>query len=84
VGISDVLAFAEKTGLIENEQGWKEPCDVRDAINHEHQEYAKVLSVLVAEMLNLVEPLMAIHLRAEQYCRTKLGVKTIAVDDGEG
>ena len=33
-----------------------------------------MLAVLIAEMLNLVEPLMAMHRRAEQYCRVKLGV----------
>ena len=75
VGMSDVLAFAEKAGLIESEQDWKEPRDVRNAINHEYQEDTKVLSVLVAEMLNLVEPLIAMHHRAAQYCRTKLGVE---------
>ncbi len=75
VGMSDVLAFAEKAGLIENEQDWKEPRDVRNAINHEYQEDTKVLSVLVAEMLNLVGPLIAMHHRAARYCRTKLGVE---------
>jgi hypothetical protein len=74
VGMSDVLAFAEKAGLIKNEQDWKEPRDVRNAINHEYLEDAKVLSVLVAEMLNLVEPLTAIQRRAEQYCLEKLGI----------
>lgn len=74
VGMSDVLAFAEKAGIIESEQDWKEPRDIRNAINHEYLEDMKVLSALVAEMLNLVEPLMAMHSRAEQYCRAKLGV----------
>lgn len=74
VGMSDVLAFSEKAGLIESERDWKEPRDVRNAINHEYQEDGKVLSVLIVEMLNLVEPLMTIHRSAEQYCRTKLGV----------
>jgi len=36
-----------------------------------------------AEMLSLVEPVMAMHRRAEQYCRMKLGVKTVVVGDGE-
>lgn len=84
VGMSDVLAFAEKAKLIENEQDWKEPRDVRNAINHEYQENAKVLSVLVAEMLNLVEPLMAMHSRAGEYCRAKLGVKAAVGNDVAG
>ncbi len=75
VGMSDVLAFAEKAQLIENEQSWKEPRDVRNAINHEYLEDAKVLAVLLAEMLNLVEPLMRIHQNARQYCHSKLGIK---------
>ena len=75
VGMSDVLAFAEKALLIENEQDWKEPRDVRNAINHEYLEDAKVLAVLVTEMLKLVGPLMAMHKRAEEYCRVKLGVE---------
>ncbi|MDP2805314.1 MAG: hypothetical protein Q8O24_05170 [Gallionellaceae bacterium] len=74
VGMSDVLAFAEKAAIIEDEQEWKVPRDIRNAINHEYQEDAKTLSVLVAEMLNLVEPLMGMHQRADQYCRVKLGV----------
>ena len=74
VGMSDVLAFAEKAAIIESEQEWKVPRDIRNAINHEYQEDAQTLSVLIAEMLNLVEPLMRMHQRAEQYCRVKLDV----------
>jgi hypothetical protein len=76
VGMSDVLAFAEKSGLIMDEHDWKIPRDVRNAINHEYEENAQVLSVLVGEMLRLVESLMAIHQRADRYCREKLGVKS--------
>ncbi len=72
VGMSDVLAFAEKAGIIESERDWREPRDVRNAINHEYEEDAKALSVLVGEMLNLVEPLMGVHRRAERYCTEKL------------
>lgn len=82
VGMSDVLAFAEKALLIENEQDWKTPRDIRNAINHEYQEDTKVLSVLVKEMLSLVEPLIAIHRRAAQYCRTRLGVESAVGSDG--
>jgi hypothetical protein len=76
VGMSDVLAFAEKAGLIESEQDWKMPRDLRNAINHEYEENAKVLAVLVGEMLNLVRPLMEMHQRADRYCREKLGVES--------
>lgn len=74
VGISDVLAFAEKAGMIGGERDWKEPRDVRNAISHEYEEDAETLSVLIGEMLNLVEPLMDIHRRAGQYCQDKLGI----------
>jgi hypothetical protein len=74
VGMSDVLAFAEKAGIVVSEQDWKEPRDVRNAINHEYLEDAKVLSVLVAEMLNLVAALTEVHNRAKRYCLEKLEV----------
>lgn len=75
VGMSDVLSFAEKAGLIENEEAWKVPRDVRNAINHEYEENSKMLAVLVAEMMKLVAPLVAMHRRTEEYCQAKLGVK---------
>lgn len=74
VGMSDVLAFAEKAGIIDSEQDWKEPRDVRNAIGHEYEENAEVLSALTGRMLSLVNPLMRMQDRAVSYCRDKLGV----------
>ena len=74
IGISDVLAFAEKAGLIDSEQDWKTARDVRNAINHDCEENEQILSVLVGEMLNLVESLTLMHQRAEHYCGHKLSV----------
>ena len=74
VGITDVLAFAEKAGIIESEQDWKEPRDVRNAINHEYEEDTATLSALATRMLELVEPLVSMNDRAESYCVEKLGV----------
>lgn len=74
IGISDVLAFAEKAGLIDSEQDWKTARDIRNAINHDYEENAQILAVLVGEMLNLVEPLTLMHQRAEHYCVHKLSV----------
>lgn len=78
IGISDVLAFAEKAGLIGCEQDWKLARDIRNAINHDYEEDVQTLSVLVNEMLNLVEPLVLMHRRAEDYCVEKLGVQKVA------
>ena len=80
VGISDVLAFAEKAGLIDSDQDWKVARDIRNAINHDYEEDAQTLSVLVGEMLNLVGSLMLMHQHAEYYCVHKLGVAFI--EDG--
>ena len=77
VGISDVLAFAEKAGLIDSEQDWKTARDIRNAINHDYEEDAQTLSVLVGEMLNLVGSLMLMYQRAESYCVHKLGIDFI-------
>lgn len=74
VGISDVLAFAEKAGLIDSEQDWKLARDIRNAINHDYEEDAQTLSTLFGEMLNSVETLFLMHQRAENYCVRKLGV----------
>lgn len=76
VGMSDVLAFAEKAGIVDSEHDWKESRDVRNAINHNYEENAEMLSVLVTRMLSLVESLMRIEGRAAHYCRHKLDVGT--------
>jgi predicted nucleic acid-binding protein len=74
VGMTDVLAFAEKAGIIESEQDWKEPRDVRNAINHEYEEDAATLSALATRMLELVAPLLRMNERAACYCAKKLGI----------
>jgi hypothetical protein len=78
IGISDVLAFAEKAGLIDREQDWKIARDIRNAINHDYEEDAQNLSVLVGAMLDLVVSLTLMHRRAEQYCVHKLSVAFVA------
>lgn len=77
IGMSDVLAFAEKAGLINSEQDWKISRDIRNAINHDYQEDEQTLSALVKEMLNQVEPLKLMHQRTETYCNQKLGITII-------
>lgn len=77
IGMSDVLAFAEKAGLIDSEQDWKEPRDVRNAINHSYEENAEELSALMSRMLSLVALLMKMHDRVASYCLEKLGVEIL-------
>lgn len=74
VGMSDVLSFAEKAGIIENESDWKEPRDIRNAISHEYEENPTTIATLVQEMLRLVDPLTFIHQRALVYCRERLRI----------
>ncbi len=83
VGMSDVLAFAEKAGIIGSEQDWKEPRDIRNAINHEYQENAETLSLPTQRMLSLVEPLMQTQARAFNYCQNKLGVAIPTINRNE-
>ena len=71
---SNVLAFAEKVGIIGNESDWKEPRDVRNAISHDYEESAQELSELVREMVGLVEQLMKIHDSAAKYCKDNLDI----------
>lgn len=71
---SNVLAFAEKVGIIAREADWKEPRDVRNAISHDYEENAAELSELVREMVGFVEPLMKVHDNAVRYCKDNLNV----------
>lgn len=71
---SNVLAFAEKVGIIASESDWKEPRDVRNAISHEYEENAAELAELVRGMVGFVEPLMKMHDNAVKYCKDHLGV----------
>lgn len=52
IGMSDVLSFAEKAGIVESELDWKEPRDIRNAINHEYEESPQAVATLIREMLN--------------------------------
>lgn len=74
VGMTDVLAFAEKARIIDSAEDWKEPRDVRNAIAHEYEEDEAVIMTLISRMLSLVETLKRIHGRATEYCVEKLAV----------
>jgi hypothetical protein len=73
-GFSDVLAFAEKAGIVTNADDWKKARDVRNQINHEYEENEHILAPLIAEMANCVPILFAIHVKAMAYCLSRLGV----------
>lgn len=74
VGMTDVLAFAEKARIIGSAEDWKEPRDVRNAIAHEYEQDEAIIGALIARMLDLVEILERIHGRAAHYCIEKLAV----------
>lgn len=67
VGMTDVLAFAEKAGIVDSGEDWKEPRDIRNAIAHEYEENEQLLAELIVRMLELVETLKGIHERAARY-----------------
>ncbi len=74
VGITDVLAFAEKAGIVDSSEDWKEPRDIRNAVAHEYEENEQLLAELIVRMLDLVEMLESIHERSERYCVDKYAV----------
>jgi hypothetical protein len=77
-GFSDVLAFAEKAGIMASADDWKKARDVRNQINHEYEENERILAPLIAEMANCVPVLFAIHDRASVYCKDRLGTQETA------
>jgi hypothetical protein len=74
VGMTDVLAFAEKACIIDSAEEWKEPRDVRNAIAHEYEQDEAVIGALIARMLDLVGTLERVHERAYEYCVEKFAV----------
>lgn len=73
-GFSDVLAFAEKIGLIASETEWKEIREIRNQINHEYEDDPDALSEIIKAMLSCIPALLEWHDRAHHYCSSKFGL----------
>jgi len=70
-GFSDVLAFAEKAGIINRETEWKEIREIHNQINHEHEDDHDALSEIIKKMLACIPILLEWGTSAHNYCTAK-------------
>lgn len=69
-----VLAFMEKLGVLESVERWKIIRELRNAVNHEHEEDAGRLTQFFTEMINATPELFACHQKLLDFCRKAYGV----------
>lgn len=77
-GFSDVLAFAEKAGIIASESDWKEIREIRNQINHEYEDDLDALSEIIKKMVGCIPTLQQWEANARAYCATKFKLGTSA------
>lgn len=77
-GFSDVLAFAEKTGIIVSESAWKEIREIRNQINHEYEDDPDALTEIVNKMVACIPALLKREAGARNYCAAKFGLGEFA------
>lgn len=70
-----VLAFMEKLGVLESVERWKIIRELRNAVNHEHEEDADRLTQFFMGMINAVPELFACHQKLLVFCREAYGVE---------
>ena len=70
-GFSDVLAFAEKAGIIASESAWKEIREIRNQINHEYEDDLDALSEIIKKMVACIPFLLKWETGARNYCVAK-------------
>ncbi|MDD5058495.1 MAG: hypothetical protein PHQ60_11545 [Sideroxydans sp.] len=70
-GFSDVLAFAEKAGIIGSESAWKEIREVRNQINHEYEDDPEALAEIIKKMVGSIPALLQWQADAGSYCQSK-------------
>ena len=73
-GFSDVLAFAEKAGIINSESAWKEIREIRNQINHEYEDDPDALAEIVKKMVACIPALLEWETGARNYCVAKFGL----------
>jgi uncharacterized protein YutE (UPF0331/DUF86 family) len=73
-GFSDVLAFAEKSGIIASESVWKEIREIRNQINHEYEDDPDALTVILKKMVTCIPTLLEWETGARNYCAAKFGL----------
>ena len=77
-GFSDVLAFAEKAGIIASESAWKEIREIRNQINHEYEDDPDALTEIVKRMVACIPALLEWETGARNYCAAKFGLGEFA------
>lgn len=70
-GFSDVLAFAEKAGIISSESEWKAIREIRNQINHEYEDDLDALSEIIKKMVICIPTLREWQANARAYCAAK-------------
>ncbi|MDO9011427.1 MAG: DUF86 domain-containing protein [Gallionella sp.] len=70
-GFSDVLAFAEKAGIIASESAWKEIREIRNQLNHEYEDDPEALTEIINKMVACIPALLEWEANAHHYCTTK-------------
>jgi uncharacterized protein YutE (UPF0331/DUF86 family) len=74
-GFSDVLAFAEKAGIIGSEMEWKEIREIRNQINHEYEDDPAALSAIIKEMVACIPVLLEWGGNVRDYCAAKFRLR---------
>lgn len=67
VGRSDLSAFAEKIGVIDSEDEWNTPRNVRNSINHDYVDDPGDLKELTKKMIDETDTLFLIHKKLLAY-----------------
>lgn len=70
-GFSDVLAFAEKAGIIASKSAWKEIREVCNQINHEYEDDPEALAEIINKIVTCIPMLLEWEAGASNYCTTK-------------
>ncbi|WP_051937698.1 hypothetical protein [Ferriphaselus sp. R-1] len=73
-GFSDVLAYAEKIGIIASETEWREIREIRNQINHEYEDDPEALGEIIKAMVSCIPALLEWHDHARNYCSRKFGL----------
>ena len=73
-GFSDVLAFAEKAGIINSESAWKDIREIRNQINHEYEDDPEALTEIINKMVGGIPALLEWEAGARNYCAAKFGL----------
>ena len=76
-GFSDVLAFAEKAGIIDSESAWKEIREIRNQINHEYEDDPEALAEIVNKIVACIPALLEWEASASNYCTSKFRLNVL-------